>query len=185
MSLSRASTPDAGVIEIRPIAPEEAEAVRRLKIEAAAAHPTQFAYSPADVEAMPAGCLAAGFADSTGVDKTFGVYRDGVLQGLAEVVQSSGRKSRHLGEMKSVYIRPELRGQGVASRLVGEVVRYAGRHLSVLCAAVGLDNPTARIVYERHGFRSYGVHPSMIRIDGRDIPGDLLVLMLEATPAET
>lgn len=185
MSIFYASTPDAGVIEIRPIGPEEAEAVRCLKIEASAAHPTQFAYSPADVEAMLAGRLAAGFADSTGVDKTFGVYRDGVLHGLAEVVQSPGRKSRHLGEMKSVYIRPELRGHGLAGRLVGEVVRYACRHLSVLCAAVGLDNPAARTVYERHGFRSYGVHPSMIRVEGRDIPGDLLVLMLEEIPTET
>lgn len=73
----------------------------------------------------------------------------------------------------------------MAHRLVGEAVQYARLHLAVLCAAVGLDNPAARLVYERHGFRSYGVHPSMIRVDGRDIPGDLLVLMLKPSPAET
>lgn len=170
-------SPAAPTWRVEVLGERDVAALRALKLEACSSHPTQFAYGPDDVLAASAGAICPGM-DPEAVDRAIGVYCDGELQGMAEFVRAGGAKSRHLGEMKSVYVTPRLRGTGAAKALVGELVRYASRHVDLLCAAVGVDNVAARALYAGYGFTSYGVHPGMIRVDGRDVPGELLSLTI-------
>lgn len=162
---------------LRVLGWSDVDALRALKMEASANHPTQFAYAPEDIWEAAAETVCPGLGLRP-VDRAIGVFCDGELHGMAEFVRSSGSKSLHVGEMKSVYLRPELRGSGAAKALLSELIEHAADYTTLLCAAVGLDNPAAKTLYAGFGFASYGVHPAMIRVDGQDVPGELLGLRL-------
>jgi GNAT superfamily N-acetyltransferase len=85
----------------------------------------------------------------------FVVEVDGQLAGMAwlsltERVPSPRALERRTGDVQSVYVVPELRGQGVGRRLIDAVIRHARdielRHLTVHSAA------TATGFYARLGF---------------------------------
>ena len=57
-----------------------------------------------------------------------------------------------------VIVSPEIRGQGLGSRMLRLAIRYAGEHLGVRRIDLGVfaDNDSARHCYEAVGFREYG-----------------------------
>lgn len=84
----------------------------------------------------------------------FAVVRDagGRAVGCAAVVISPA-----YGEIKRMYVKPEVRGQGAAGQLMRELeaaVRDAGCREMVL--ETGPSQPEAIALYERHGFARCG-----------------------------
>jgi GNAT superfamily N-acetyltransferase len=61
--------------------------------------------------------------------------------------------------LRSLYVRPDHRGLGLAGQLIEAFVRWAGEHG---CVQVGVDfymaNEPARRLYERHGFLAQSLH---------------------------
>ena len=67
-------------------------------------------------------------------------------------------KLRHIANVWGVYVRPENRGQGAATRLIQACIAWAGeRDLKVIKLAVVTTNSAAIRCYIRAGFRVYGV----------------------------
>jgi len=61
------------------------------------------------------------------------------------------------GEIKRMYVRPALRGQGVGGALLRELVSQArGRRLVSLRLETGIHQPEALALYERAGFARRG-----------------------------
>jgi ribosomal protein S18 acetylase RimI-like enzyme len=73
---------------------------------------------------------------------------DGAVVGLA----LARRKEDGTGYLSDLYVRPEARRGGVARALLREVIERLG--VDVLSLDVGVDNPEARALYERLGFRA-------------------------------
>lgn len=75
--------------------------------------------------------------------------------GLAVVAPSSAEAGA-LG-LYSVWVAPEARGRGAGAALVAAALGYArGLGARRVLLDVGIENPTARRVYERAGFRATG-----------------------------
>ena len=72
---------------------------------------------------------------------------------------SSVVRDRLLGdfpELNAVTVAPELRSQGIGTALIREAERrVAPRGLACVGLAVGVDNPRARSLYERLGYRTW------------------------------
>ncbi|RYE83756.1 MAG: GNAT family N-acetyltransferase, partial [Hyphomicrobiales bacterium] len=61
------------------------------------------------------------------------------------------------GEVKRMYVRPDLQGQGIAGRIVAEIEAMArAEGLSSLLLETGDRHPAAWRVYERAGFSRRG-----------------------------
>lgn len=58
-------------------------------------------------------------------------------------------------EVKNLHVDERARGQGIGTALMAEVERLAAP-ASRLAVGVGVDNPRARALYERLGYRSTG-----------------------------
>lgn len=58
-------------------------------------------------------------------------------------------------ELKNLAVDSDQRGRGVGTALIREAERRAHQH-GELCVGVGLDNPRARALYERLGYRGTG-----------------------------
>ncbi|MFB9830637.1 GNAT family N-acetyltransferase [Actinoallomurus acaciae] len=83
------------------------------------------------------------------------VTRDGLPAGMGLVAADSGWAG-----MFSMATRPDLRGQGIATAVLGAGARWAAHQGATrLYLQVEDDNDTARRLYSRAGFtRSYGYH---------------------------
>jgi ribosomal protein S18 acetylase RimI-like enzyme len=75
---------------------------------------------------------------------------------------------KRIGELESISVLPEYRGQGLGSRLLDEVDREFDS-LGVEDVVIGLlpGNEGARRLYERHGFRPNWLYLSRFRSGGR------------------
>jgi len=161
--------------KIRPVRPEEAEAWMEMRLEALQTHPRAFGDSYEEAAARPIADLKARLA-APGPDVVLGVFVDGALLGTAAFTRDTALKMRHKALMGAVYVRPALRGTGAADALVGAIVAHARQHCAVLRAVVAPTNETARRLYFRHGFKTYGIEPRGQRLDGVDYDEELIAI---------
>ncbi|MET7639155.1 GNAT family N-acetyltransferase [Streptomyces sp. NPDC005438] len=87
--------------------------------------------------------------------ETPGTYNVAALQGDRAVGMVRGVRGTEagVGELRSLWVSPEVRGLGVADQLVEAVREWAERSgLELLRLAVLPDNSAAVALYRRHGF---------------------------------
>lgn len=150
---------------IRPLTAADAPAYRALRLSALADTPAAFGASHDDEAAQSLDGFAARITPPP-PSRVYGAFSENALIGMAGFLAYGGEKKRRIGLLWGVYVAPAGRGSGIAASLVGAVIAHAREHVLVLHADVGVDNQPARRLYERLGFRSYGIQPKALRIDG-------------------
>ena len=66
-----------------------------------------------------------------------------------------------------MYVRDKFRGQGVGDMLVAGALSHARQEVEQVVLTVNAENRPAILLYERHGFRTYGRMPRSIRLGER------------------
>lgn len=98
-------------------------------------------------------------ADASEDNFVHGAFSDEALFGIAGFKRETRPKTRHRGEIVQMFVYPAAQGKGVGEQLLRSVLDAAfllpGIE-SVELSAVA-DNEAARKLYERIGFRTYGV----------------------------
>ena len=82
-----------------------------------------------------------------------------------------------------MYVAPEAKGRGTGRALLDTLMaqaRAAGFELLVLTVTEG--NTSAIRLYERAGFRSFGLEPLAIKVGGRAFSKNHMYLHLKTTP---
>lgn len=158
-----------GAFIVRPAVPEDAAALRELRLEALAGHPTAFsadhAAAAADPPAVWAERVTTYAAQSQGVICV--ASADGRLVGMLGLVRGHWPKSKHDASLWGVFVRPEWRGRRVAEALVDEAVAWARAHgVVILKLGVVTSNAAAVRCYARCGFAVYGLDPKTICHEG-------------------
>jgi len=158
-----------GDVTIRPTREEDAQAYRALRLEALRAHPEAFGMDYETSAAQPLEHwqerMRSGAGGSEGV--TYVAEAAGELIGMTVLVRNDLAKTRHAGSIFGVYTHPDWRGAGVADALLAACVAYA-RALGIRLLRLGVvtTNASAIRLYQRCGFRVYGVEPESIQHDG-------------------
>jgi RimJ/RimL family protein N-acetyltransferase len=158
-----------GDVLIRPTQTDDAAAYRQLRLESLRAHPEAFG---ADYETSAARPLAywqdrmrQGAGGQHGV--TYVAEARGRLVGMTALVRNELLKTRHSGSIFGVYVHPTWRGAGIADALIEACVAYAQQlGLRLVKLGVVTTNVSAIRLYQRCGFRVYGVEPEAIQHDG-------------------
>lgn len=154
---------------IRMLRDDDAEAYVKLRREALLDAPLVFASSPADdrssnpeavreeLQRAPEFVIIGAFEKH--LVGALGMYRDRHL------------KASHKVHLWGMYVVPSHRRQGVATALLDAALRHARllpgvswAHLSVTAAA-----PGAQRLYERAGFRVWGVEPEALTHAGQTV----------------
>jgi RimJ/RimL family protein N-acetyltransferase len=112
-----------------------------------------------------------------------GAFVSGHLIGSAGFFILDFSKERHRGVLFGVNVMPEYRNQGVAQKLVQEVVDRAKSEVLQLHLKVVSTNAAAIRVYEKSGFKYYGVEPRSLKIGDRFYDENMMILYFNGSSA--
>ena len=148
---------------IRLLTADDAEEYAALRRESLLDSPLAFTSSPEDDRASSADgvreTLARG-ADSVIV----GAFAPGLV-GSVGMYRDLHLKRAHKLHVWAVYVRPAHRGSGIAVVLLEAAIRHARSMPGIACLDLSVNStaPAAKRVYERVGFRMWGVEPDALR----------------------
>lgn len=93
------------------------------------------------------------------------------LAGAVGVFRERSRKAAHKARLWGLYVRPEFRRLGLGLILVRQAVEFARSidGVSILELSVSEKAATATALYERLGFRVWGVEPAALRVAGEEV----------------
>ena len=152
-------------IEIRRLGPADAIAYRALRLRGLREHPDAFTSSYEEEEAKPIDVVLARLGAGAG-EVIFGAFAGDELVGVLGMGREPRTKNRHKATVFGMYVAPEHARRGIGSMLLAHVVDNARRErgLEQLVLTVTETNAAARALYERAGFRSFGIEPRAIRV---------------------
>lgn len=167
-------------LKVRALGTADASAWRSLRLAGLRESAPAFCSSFEDEEPRPLQHTTDRLAASSGEKFTVGAFDDaGRLVGIAGFYRETLRKTCHRGTVWGMYVSPEARGRGAGRALLEALVERAaalpGLRQVTLTVTVGQD--AARALYERLGFRAWGLEPGAIVVDGR--PYDQVHMILE------
>ena len=95
----------------------------------------------------------------------FGAFDAERLIGIAGFNRMARQRASHRGELVQVYLEPGYRGQNVGERLIQRVLEYAFtlEGIEQVQLSVIARNTTAIKLYEKLGFKTFGVQPKYFK----------------------
>lgn len=166
-------------MDIRRITPEDAEAYRALRIRGLWEYPEAFTSSSSEEEKRSVEEMALRLAKSNTM--FWGYFDNGQLGGMVGLEREARAKSRHKAKVVGMYVAQEHAGFGVGHalfRALIEEARHEGIELLVLTVTHGNDQATR--LYENLGFKSFGIEPKAIKVEGRYYGKNHMFLDLKA-----
>jgi len=166
------------VITIRPCRAGDAELLRRARLRSLRDSPEQFGVTVEEAEEEPATHweeLAAGGSERLALV----ALDDDSPIGMAVIERERGVRHRHRARVWGVWVSPDYRGRGVGRRLLTALLDWAreeGVVVLYLDVVDGLD--PSRSLYRNLGFVRRDVDPHALRLDGRFVAQERLVLLL-------
>lgn len=158
---------------VRRLAPEDLPAIRALRLEALAKHPSAYGANLAAESAEP----EESYYKRLSAMPYVGGFQDDKMVAIAALALSPPGNATHIGKLVSVYVQPAARGTGLSRNLIEaliEIARTLGLEQVTLNVEAG--NSQAARLYERLGFVTFGRHPKSLKV-GRDYYDEVLMVL--------
>jgi GNAT superfamily N-acetyltransferase len=153
-------------MEIRRLVPSDASAYRALRLRALWEFPQAFTSSHEEDEKVPLEASEKRLGSPH--YKFWGAFEDGELCGMVGLACETRAKNRHKARVVGMYVAHEQMGRGFGAALMSELIDEARRSgLELLVLTVTQGEGSATRLYERCGFKSFGIEPHAIKVDGR------------------
>jgi ribosomal protein S18 acetylase RimI-like enzyme len=166
-------------MQIRHLAPADAQSYRTLRLRALREHPDAFTSSWADDREHPLEATAARLA----AHDFWGAFQGAELYGFVGLEREPRAKNRHKATVVGMYVAPEVAGLGVGRALLAALIAHAREaRLGSLVLTVTEGNAHAQRLYRAAGFRSFGVEPDAIRVNGQSFAKNHMHLDLGTAP---
>ncbi len=155
-------------LQFRRLGPDDAGAFQALRLGGLRDSPTTFASSYEEERELPLAMVAERLA-ADGDRFVLGAFEDAALVGCIGLRREAHHKQAHKAYIWGMYVLPSHRGRGIGRELVTRTLRMAGSLSGVrqLTLCVNQANVAAVALYEATGFRTFGVEPDALQIDGR------------------
>jgi RimJ/RimL family protein N-acetyltransferase len=168
---------------IRRLNPNDAHAWAQLRQEALKTHPLAFGSSvPEEFKTLV----------DTAIDRLkvcddsafFGGIVNDTLVGTVGIRREDGAKRRHKCMIVAMFVRSGNRRGGVGGMLMAAAIRHAQSWEGVEQIQLVVNDvaPEAKRLYERLGFRSWGIEPRSLRHNG--VYTDAIHMILDLSESE-
>jgi ribosomal protein S18 acetylase RimI-like enzyme len=103
---------------------------------------------------------------------------DGNILGFSEVGRRKPTSSvSHRGSL-GLSVRKEYRGRGIGTMLLKKMIESCKGRFEILELEVFVGNDVAKHLYEKFGFKTYGLRPQAVKRAGKYIDEELMYLKL-------
>ena len=166
-------------MQIRTLQATDASEYRALRLRALGECPDAFTSSHEEEAAKPVEWSAQRL---THVGSTFwGAFSEGGLCGMVGLEREARAKTRHKAKVVGMYVATEAAGNGIGRALLDALIADTRREgLELLVLTVTHGNTRAATLYERAGFRAFGVEPRAIKLEGKVYAKTHMYLELDA-----
>ena len=152
---------------LRLATPEDALALRELRLRALLDKPEAFGSDLSEDEAKPETAWVERCTPTKNSALFIAVDEGGALVGMVGIYCDGRVKTGHLGNIWGVFVAPEARGCGVGGKLLDAALAWAQvRGLRRVNLTVETGNAPAIAVYLKAGFTVYGVDPDVLLVNG-------------------
>jgi RimJ/RimL family protein N-acetyltransferase len=167
-------------LRVRVLRDTDLDAYKALRDHALAHHEEAFTSDAATETQRTAQSYRARMGTDVGGGFTLGAWRGDRLVGAITCERDGRSKVRHIGHVVGTMVALDQQSQGVGQALLDALIARANDddELQQLTLSVTAGNRAAIRLYERAGFTRYGRLPNAIRVGGRFLDKDLMVLNL-------
>ncbi|MFM8509506.1 MAG: N-acetyltransferase family protein [Betaproteobacteria bacterium] len=152
-------------MNLRQLTTSDAAAFQRLRLFGLQESPSAFGSSHEEEESRTIEQVQIHLVGSH--DRVFfGAFQGSELIGVIGVGREQGAKERHLAFIRSMYVAPNARGQGVGRQLLLTALERAlcWQGVEQVTLAVTATNGPAISLYRSVGFIETGRHPRALRL---------------------
>jgi ribosomal protein S18 acetylase RimI-like enzyme len=144
---------------VRKLTPEDVVYYRDIRLQALAESPDAFA---ATFEEEERSSLDV-FSDRLAALSVFGAFADGGIVGMVGLYVDQRAKFSHKARLWGLFVRCGYRGGGTGSRLISYALSEADQRTQQVILTVSAAARSAIDLYERSGFKCYGIEPRAMK----------------------
>ena len=165
-------------IHYRKLLPADSTSSREVRLDALKKFPENFGSSYEAESAKPKLAFEIVIEQQGGSNFMIGAFDEDKLIGICGFAQETGPKIQHRGLIIQMYIRPEYQGKGLGLQLLQTTINEAFKIPEVEQLALGVitHNLGATKIYERAGFKEFGIQSHYIKIGNRYFDQRLMLL---------
>lgn len=164
-------------MQIRRLDPLDAPAYRVLRLRALGEYPEAFTSSYEEEERKGIEWYEQRLGDP--LQLFWGAFDEEQLGGMVGLERKARLREQHKATVIGMYVAQEHAGQGVGKLLCDSLLAEAkAMGLELLVLTVTEGNAQAHKLYESLGFRSFGIEPDAVKVEGRGYGKDHMFLKL-------
>jgi RimJ/RimL family protein N-acetyltransferase len=167
-------------LSVRALGETDLAAYKTLRDHALAHHEEAFTSDAATEAKRTAQSYRARLGGEADGGFTLGAWRGDRLVGAISCERDPRSKVHHVGHIVGTMVAIDEQRQGIGRALLDALIERAGAdaELHQLTLSVTASNRAAVRLYESAGFSRYGTLPRAIRVGGRFLDKDLMLLNL-------
>jgi RimJ/RimL family protein N-acetyltransferase len=163
---------------IRKLTPNDAAALKAIRLEAVQDSPTSFWPNAEETQARELASFCQQLSDP--YETVYGVFLETDLIAIAGLKRHALAKLQHKAAILGVYTQAMQRKQGVGRRLLLTLLDdvYSDPNILQVSLSVNIENKSAKALYLSLGFTPYGLEKNSMQVDGIFIHEEHMVLAL-------
>ncbi|WP_108669253.1 GNAT family N-acetyltransferase [Peribacillus acanthi] len=164
---------------IRQLTEYDAEQYRVIRLESLQNAPEAFGSSYEEEKERPLDFFRSRLQSDYSL--TFGAFECDILVGVVTLVKETKLKLKHRANIFAMYVLPEYRGTGLGNKLISEAINKAKEWTDVeqINLTVVSTNKSAKRLYQSIGFEVFGEEKRALKLDGRYLDEQHMVLFLK------
>lgn len=165
-------------IVYRSLNPSESKIYRDIRLECLQKAKENFGSTYEESVNNPELFFETAIKNSDEYNKIYGAFDDEELIAICGYRRESSAKTRHKALLVQVYTKPEYRGKNISYGLMKYMIDKLFEDETVQQITLGVvsDNISAAKVYERLGFKEYGLHKNYFK-DGEIYRHERLMML--------
>jgi ribosomal protein S18 acetylase RimI-like enzyme len=172
-------------MDVRFLTPDDAGEWWKLRLEALLGDPEAFSSSAEEHQQLELEDVKKRLSSEAGDSFVVGAF-DGIrLAAMAGFAREKGLKTQHKGRIWGVYVTPERRGQGIGRKMLQMLLERGAaiEGIEQVMISVAVTQAAAVSLYRSLGFETWGREPRALRVGGRWIDEEYMVLPFKRSPA--